>query len=73
MWIVESKWSRKSKEGISFAEVIQRAKGFKLGFEFNRTFARYDMLEGYRATRKYEHSGKASPSDRYKPPFRINI
>jgi len=73
MRIVESEWSRNTEEGISVAEVIQGAMDFKLGFELDRTFAHYDVFEGYRTTRKYGYSGKASPSDRYKPPFGIEI
>lgn len=66
MRIVESEWSRNPKEGFSVTEVIQGAKDFKLGFELDRTFAHYNVFEGYRATRKYGYSGKASPSDGYK-------
>lgn len=73
MRIVESEWSRKPKEGISVADVVQGAKDFKLDFELTRTFAHGDMFEGYRATRKYGYRGKASSSDGYKPPFRIDI
>ena len=51
--------------------LIQGAKDFKLGFELDRTFAHYDVFEGYRATGKYGDRGKASPSDGYKPPFEI--
>jgi hypothetical protein len=73
MRVIESEWSRDAKEGIVFAKVIQGAKDLKLGFELDRTFAHYDVFEGYRATRKYGYRGEASPSDGYKPPFGIDI
>ena len=69
MRIVKSEWSRNGKEGIGVAQVIQGANDLKLGFELEGTFAGYDVLEGYGATRKDGYSGKTSPSDGYKPPL----